>query len=175
MGYRYMKNLIQQLNSKSTLIKEDGEVCGGAVGAGAVAGVQLPLFAAMVKRSIPTTPKLIKYSDSSSKAKTPTKKKGKLKIREAFYSISEDFPNQSSGTGSFDTSSAISKLKSLEDKESVDYRDTATFGLVDSNGEIVRVTIPSDQAQGFEQDIQHFLGDRDEAEAAPEIAEVLLI
>ncbi|MCK9369624.1 hypothetical protein M0R04_06925 [Candidatus Dojkabacteria bacterium] len=166
-----MTPLIQQLNSKqdiSKIIKEDGDggCAMGAVGAGSVAGFAMPMFASMMKRAIPSKPRIIKYSNHKKK------KKGTLGIREAFYSITEDV-GQANGPGSFNTTDAISKLKSLEDKESVDYRDTATFGLVDSNKNIVRVTIPSDQAQGFEQDIQHVLGDRDESDPAPEIAEIL--
>ncbi len=168
-----MTPLIQQLNSKkntSKIIKEDGDgggCVGGAVGAGSVAGFAMPMFASMVKRAIPSKIEVITYSNS----KKNKKKKGKLGVRESFYALSEG-SSDSSGN-SFDTTDAISKLKSLEDKESVDYRDTATFGLVDNNKNIVRVTIPQEEAQGFEQDIQHFLGDRDESDPAPEIAEVL--
>ena len=168
-----MLKLIKQLNS-ITPPQLDEDAAGGAVGGGAVAAVGMPLFAAMVKRTVPTHPRILKFAKGDERNRPPNKLKKKrgLGIREAFYSLSEDLAVPGADQ-TFDTSEAISKLKALEDKESVDYRDTSTFGLVDNNGDIVRVTVPSDQAQGFEQDIQHFMSDRDEAEAAPEIAEVL--
>lgn len=165
-----MLKLIKQLNSNEHLqINEDGD--GGAVGAGSVASAGMPLFASLVKRSIPTHPRVIKYKNETNTNRKPTKKKG-LGISEKFHTMYEDIAAQGA-TQTYDTSEAISKLKALEDKESVDYRDTSTFGLVDVNGDIVRVTIPADQAQGFEQDLQHFLGDQEDNGDAPEIAEVL--
>lgn len=164
-------NLIKQLNSTSTshqsFITEDA--AGGAVGAGGIATAGMPLFASLVKRVISKHPRIFKISNSEQR---PFKKKKGLGLREAFYHLAEDLASPNANQ-TFDTSEVVSKLKSLEDKESVDYRDTSTFGLVDNKGKIVRVTVPSDQAQGFEQDIQHFLGDRDESEQAPEIAELL--
>lgn len=166
-------NLIKQLNLNATKPKifneDDGGGACGAVGAGSIASNSMPLFASLVKRSIPKHPRVIKYSNSE--YRKPKKKKG-LGISEAFYVIWEDIATQGAEQ-TYDTSDAIAKLKSLEDKDSVDYRDTATFGLVDADGGIVRVTVPSDQGENFEQDIQHFLSDQDETEDAPEIAEVL--
>lgn len=167
-------NLLKQLNSTPTsptsVVSEDG--AGGCTGAGSIAGgATMPLFATLVKRTIPKHPRIIQYSNSA----VPTsKKKGKkiIGIREAFYKLSEDM--QGSDTDpNFNPTEIISKLKSLENKESVDYRDTTTFGLVDSNDAIVRVTLPVDQAEGFEQDLQHYMSDRDETEKTPEIAEIL--
>ncbi len=166
-----MTSLKQRINSIKQL-HEDG--AGGAVGAGSIAAGAMPLFTNMIQRSASATsiPKVIQYSKTGLPKNSQKKKttKGKLNIREAFYSISE---GMGGSEGAFDNTEVISKLKGLENKESVDYRDTSTFGLVDANGDIVRVTIPTDQAQGFEQDIQHMLGDRDESEPSPEIAEVL--
>lgn len=157
--------LIRQLNSHANTnpsdIKEDA--AGGAVGAGGVAGFAMPLFASMIKRNISKKPRIIKYSNDE----TSKRKRKGLKLHEMITSLSEQDDQN------FDTTEVISKLKSLEDKESVDYRDTSTFGLVDTNGGIVKVTIPSDQAQGFEQEIQYFLSGRDESEQAPEVAEIL--
>jgi hypothetical protein len=163
--------LIQQLNSKSQQINEEG--AGGCVGAGSIAACATPLLASMVKRSVPNSIQIIKFSNSGLPTYPQHKQKKKgMGIKEAFYAISEE-ASLPTNSDSFDANQAISKLKSLEDKESVDYRDTSTFGLVDNNGDIVRVTIPTEQAEGFEKDIQHFLGNRDESEPAPEIAEVL--
>lgn len=166
-------NLIKQLNSIAVtppLLNEDA--AGGAVGAGSVAAAAMPLFASLVKRTVPSHPRIIKYSSGQVHNSLNKRRKKSLGLREAFYTISEDMGSSDQHVN-FDQTEVLSKLKSLEDKESVDYRDTATFGLVDSNGAIVRVTVPNDQAQGFEQDIQHFLGDRDESEPSPEVAEVL--
>lgn len=172
MGLKTM-NLIKQLNANIKAvqpIKEDA--AGGAVGAGAIAVSAMPLLTSLVKRTLPKHPRIIKYSSGQVHNSFNQKRKKSLGLREAFYTISEDM-GSSDATQNFDSSEVLSKLKSLEDKESVDYRDTATFGLVDSNGAIVRVTVPTDQSQGFEQDIQHFMTDRDESDPSPEIAEVL--
>ena len=160
-------NLIKQLNSLPPVIKEDA--AGGSTGGGSIAAASMPLFSTLVQRAVPKHPRIINFGST----KKPKTKKPGVGLKEAFYSLHEDLSKPDNTDTSFDTSEVISKLKSLEDKESVDYRDTSTFGLVDGNGDIVRVSIPTDQAQGFEQDIQRFLGSRDESEQAPEIAEVL--
>lgn len=166
-------NLIQQLNSytPTPIVNEDG--AGGCTGAGGIASASMPLFSTIVKRTTPisTTPRVIKYSNADER-KRKIKNKKILGIREAFYALSEDMEGTDNDP-KFNPTEVISKLKSLENKESVDYRDTSTFGLIDSNNAVVRITIPTEQAEGFEQDIQHFLSDRDEAEKAPEIAEIL--
>lgn len=162
--------LIKSLN-KLPKLNEDG--AGGAVGAGAVAGAAMPLFSTLVKRNLPSQPhpRIIKFADTF-KPKKGKKSKPKLGIREAFDTIFEDLSPDRTNSN-FDQSEVIAKLKSLEDKESVDYKDTVTFGLVDTNGDIVKVTIPKDQSSGFEQDIQYFMGEYEESDQTPEIAEIL--
>lgn len=164
--------LLKSFTTTNQTIAEDA--AGGSTGAGSIASnFSMPLFSTLLSRTVPTKPRLIKYSNEQSKAfKKPKKKNKGLGIRESFYRISEDLTGTNSNQSS-DTANIISKLKSLEDQESVDYRDTTTFGLVDNKGEIIRVTLPKDQSEGFEQDIQRFLSDRDESEQAPEIAEIL--
>lgn len=162
-----MMDLIKKLNTLPPTLAEDA--AGSSVGAGSIGAVGLPLFAKLVNRTKTASPRLIKYGSVPVTKKT---KKG-IGLKEAFASVHEDFPSPKSAADNFDSGDVISKLKSLENKESTDYRDTVSFGLVDANGGIVKVTVPSDQGQSFEQDIQHFLGDTDEAESAPEIAEVL--
>lgn len=158
-----MMNLIQKLNSKQ-LIKE--EAAGGAVGAGCIAATPMVLIGSLIKRNIPKTPKVIKFTNPNPTSKVEYKKIG---IKESFYKLHE----AESSKENFDASGIVAKLKSLETREDTDVKDTSTFGLVDSTGQIIKVTVPSDQATSFEQDIQHFMSDRDESEQAPEIAEVL--
>lgn len=156
-------NLIQKLNSKQ-LIKE--EAAGGAVGAGSIAATPMVLLGSLIKRNKPKTPKVIKFTNPNPTTNVEYKKIG---IKECFYKLHE----AESSKENFDASGIVAKLKSLETREDTDVKDTSTFGLVDNNGQIIKVTVPSDQATSFEQDIQHFMSDRDESEQAPEIAEVL--
>lgn len=166
-------NLKNYYTSAATTKALQEDAAGGAIGAGSIAVNAMPMFSTFVSRSIPKHPRIIKYSSGEVKNRFTKKSKKGLGILETFYNLSEEFTGSNDKDNNFDSTQVISKLKALEDKESVDYRDTATFGLVDSNGAIVRVTVPNDQAQGFEQDIQYFLGDRDESEQSPEIAEIL--
>jgi hypothetical protein len=159
------------------LKKVNEDAAGGAVGGGAVAAFAMPMFASLVKRNIPTTPKIIKYG------KTKKEKKARsLGLGEAFNTLMEFDPNaganpspdeQSTGTGNFDTSEVISKLKSLETKEKTDNRDTTVFGLEDDNGGTVRVTVKNEQAAEFEKALQNYMSDIDDDEDVPEIAEML--
>ncbi|MGZ8924419.1 MAG: hypothetical protein ACXW2E_00915 [Nitrososphaeraceae archaeon] len=154
--------LIKKINSIiNQQVNEDDAGSTGAVSACDVASSSMPLFATLVKRNIPSHPRIIKFSTQ--------KKPKKFK----FHNILNGLTEQMANNPDFDTSEVVAKLKSLENQESVDYRDTTIFGLVDNNGKIIKVTLPNDQSQGFEQDIQHFLGARDETEQAPEVAEIL--
>ncbi len=160
--------LIKTLNRLPTQINEDSSGSSGATGSSAVASAAMPLFKSLVKRTPTTHPRVLKLANSP---KIKDTKKLKLGIREAFHMLEDLAPDRNSQN--FDASEILSKLKSLEDKESVDYKDTVTFGLVDSNGGIVKVSIPKDQATSFEQDIQHMMGEYEEDEPTPEIAEIL--
>ena len=162
-------NLLKTLNSLPTPVQED--CAGGAVGGsgGAIASFGTPLLASMVNRSIPKKPKIINFG--SDYKFTKKRKKNSLGLSEAFHMLEDFSPDRNDKD--FDSSEVLSKLKSLEDKESVDYKDTVTFGLVDTNVGIVKVSIPKDQASSFEQDLQHLMGEYSEKEPTPEIAEIL--
>ncbi len=146
-----------------------GDVGGGVVSATSMSTVPSSLFKSIVTRPTSNKPKVIKYGSVRYR-----KRKDKIAEHKLInlFKVMENF-----GPGpkedSFDSAEVLAKLKKLEDKESVDYRNTTSFGLVDSKGGIVRVTIPKDQAQSFEQDLHNFLGEYKESEPAPEIAEVL--
>ena len=161
-------DLLKTVNNAAARLKEDA--AGGAVGAGGVAAAATPLFASMVKRSVPDAPK----PDTKKKSK---KKKG-LGLQEAFDDMgmqgqvdpSAGSPRASSDP-SFDASGVVSKLKGLENKEKQDYRDTVSFGLEDDNGGLVRVSVRTEQAQDFEKALQAYMvNDEDEN---LEIAEIL--
>lgn len=147
-------------------INEDAS--GGAVGAGAVGGYSMPLFSSLVKRN-------------AVKIKPVTKnvKKRGLGLKEAYASLIEDLnPDSVGGTSApgtdFDASGVIAKLKSLENREKSDNRDTITFGLEDDDGGLVRVIVKSEEAEDFERALQSFLVDREQEEQdIPEIAEIL--
>lgn len=155
---------------KKKIIEEDA--VGGACGAGSIAAFSMPLFSTIVKRSIPSSSssiQLIKYKNPAIKKK----KKKSIGLREAFFSAMSESLNSVPEDDSFDSADVIAKLKSLESKENTDYKNVSTFGLVDSKEQVVRITIPSEQAESFERDIQQYLGNRDESQRVPEIAEIL--
>jgi hypothetical protein len=158
--------LIKTLNSLPIQTNEDS--ASGATSGGAIAVSSMPLFASLVKRTLPTHPRVIKIANQLEPKKP---QKNKLGISEAFHVLEDLSPDRNNQN--IDTSEILSKLKSLEDKEAVNYKDTVTFGLVDNNGGIVKVSIPKDQSTSFEQDIQHLMGEYDESEPTPEIAEIL--
>lgn len=170
---KLLKSINQNVAAQAKQVVEDAAA--GAVAASGVAGGMMPLFSMMVQRNKPVAPPVeeVKYEEEK-----PAKKKG-LGLSEAYKIISEELTDGSAtGTegaagSNFDTSEVISKLKGLENKEKADYRDTVTFGLEDSDGQIVRVIVKNDQAQDFEKSLQAFMSDQDEDEAMPEIAEIL--
>lgn len=169
---KLLKSINQNVAARAKQVVEDAAA--GAVAASGVAGGMMPLFSMMVQRNKPVVPPVeeIKFEEK------PAKKKG-LGLSEAYKLISEELTDGSAtGTegaegSNFDTSEVISKLKGLENKEKADYRDTVTFGLEDSDGQIVRVIVKNDQAQDFEKSLQAFMADQEEDEAMPEIAEIL--
>lgn len=150
-------------------LKEEG--AGGAVGGGAVSGVAMPLFAKLIKRTVNNTEET---SDNSSK-KEHKKPKNK-KLSEYFAVVVEDI---TAGAGaaanpSYDKTETISRLKSLERKETVERTETQSFGLEDENGNVVRVTVKKEQAPQFEKALEQFLSSADERNGEiPEIAEIL--
>lgn len=163
--------LLKQLNDNAKAhIAEDM----GAVGAGAVSAMAMPLFATLVKSNKPS--KKVKVVDSPLVALT--KKKPTLGIAEAFKSMNEgdDFSAGTPAAGAdsgFDNSEVMARLKGLEQKEKVDNRDTVSFGLEDDNGGVVRVVIKNDQAQDFERALQSLMANQEADEEQMEIAEIL--
>lgn len=164
-------NLIKEINSltqSTTPILEDA---GTVVTANSIAASPLPLISNIIKRPMSdTSPKVINFGSKRYKPKSKNKLSD-FNLKSLFKVVESLGPDK--GTEGVDTTGIISKLKNLENKESVDYRDTVTFGLVDSNDGTVKVTVPRDQSAGFEQDLHHFLGAYSESDPSPEIAEVL--
>lgn len=164
--------LIKQLNSniKQTLIREDAT--GGASAAGDVAGFAMPLFSKLVQRNKP------KKKVAVVQSRLAPKKKTELGLAEAAKSLRE-FEGDENMAGSqkaqdnFDSAEVIAKLKSLENKEKIDQRDTVAFGLEDEDGNTVRVTIRQEQAQDFERALQGMMASQEVDEPVPEIAEIL--
>lgn len=165
--------LIKEINShqrSTTSLQEDD--CGGgvAVSAGNVAVHPMPLLSNIATRQQFKSPKVIKYGSAKYKNKSKNKL-GDFSLSNLFKVVEGFGPDK--GNDDFDSSSVLQALKRLENKEAVDYRDTVTFGLVDSNEQIVKVTIPREQSSSFEQELNHVMGDQSESGASPEIAEVL--
>lgn len=154
------------------IISEEG--AGGAVGGGAIASFAMPLLSQAIKRPIQT------YKVATSK-KTKSKKKSKFSVKESLLtalgesgmnSLVDQGSTRKPAVGDFDAQGVLSKLKAAEKKESIDRRNTETFGLEDDKGRLVRVTVPVDQADNFEQVLQHIVSKRDENEPT-EVAELL--
>lgn len=152
---------------KQSRVKRIDEDCGGAVGAGAVAGTRGLLFSApqsMIKRFTADFTK--DYNVKPAKAEKKTKKKKSLGLGEAFAALRED--------EQFDQTEVISKLKSLETKEKSDARDVVSFGVEDDEGQVVRVSVRAEQAEEFEKALQSVMAEMEEEEdSKAEIAEVL--
>jgi hypothetical protein len=148
-------------------LKEDA--AGGAMGAGAIGAFSMPLFSSIVRRSNAAStkqpPKIIKY-----KKRAPVKAPFSFGLKEAMQRVFENDPT--APTPDFDTTEVIAKLKSLENHEKQDMRDTTTFGLEDDAGALIRVTVRGEQAEEFEKQLHALMTNSDEEEL-PEIAEIL--
>lgn len=162
-------NLLKQMTNKPkqkvSIVREND-----ATAAGDVAGAFAPLMGAntMIKRINDAT---IKKSVKKKTKKSVKENDGQttLGLLDAYKKIVAE-----GGESEFDQSAVISKLKSLEDKEKVDVRDTVTFGIQDDNEQVVRVTIRAEQAEEFEKALQAVMAEMDEDEnSKTEIAEVL--
>lgn len=160
-------SLLKTVN-KMAEIKRRIVECDATV-AGDVAGAAAPLMGAntMIKRINDAT-----INKSAAKAKPkkvkPAAIKEGLNLKAAFSALREG------GEEQFDQTSVIAKLKSLEDKEKTDIRDTTVFGIEDDDGQVVRVTVRADQAVEFEKALQGVMAEFEEDDtASTEIAEVL--
>lgn len=159
-------NLLKSFSKQQTglrVVREDA-----ATSAGDVAGSRGLIFNApdsMIKRF--TADFTQDYNKKPDSKKKPAKSSG-LGLKEAFASLSEG------GEEQFDQTEVISRLKSLENREKVDARDTVTFGIEDDNGQVVRVSVRSEQSEEFEKALQAVMAEMNEDEnSKTEIAEVL--
>lgn len=164
-----LKSINKSADIKRRIVKENG-----VTGAGDVAGARGLLFNApnsIIKRL--TNDMTKDYNKPAAPAVKKEKKKKAnvkegLRLGEAFAALHEG------GEDEFDQSEVISRLKSLEDKEQADIRDTATFGIEDENGQVVRVIVRNEQAVEFEKALQSVMAEMEEDEnTKSEIAEVL--
>lgn len=139
-----------------------------AIVAGDIAGGHMPLFSTLVKRKLPTQPKVIRYSDNTPKN---IKKRKPLYMLQALR-LSESL-GADKGSDGFNISAVMSKLKGLENKESVDRRDIASFGLTDEKGKIIRVSVPKDQADNFEKELQQIMRYQERKQDQLDVADIL--
>ncbi len=144
----------------SIIIEEDA-----GVGAGDVSAVQMPLFNTLLKRPISKKPQIIRYSDDKKLKKSSLNLLKTLGLSEALIPDKPD--------ANFNLDAVMAKLKGLEDKESVDTRDVVSFGLNDSSGAVVKVSVPRDQADSFEQELEHILQYQQNKHEDLDIAEIL--
>lgn len=157
------------------------EDAGGAVGAGAVASFAMPLLSQAIKRPVTKVktkkPKVAKKSygiGTSLKAVFEAgPEAGMAGMGDISNAAGLGGPSATNPSDEFDQAGVFAKLKAAEKKESVDRRDTTTFGLEDENGKLVRVTVPNDQADKFEQVLQTVVSRQDEDMDNAEIAELL--
>lgn len=156
--------------NKMSLLKELLEgAAGGATGGGATTSGNIASnpwggsFTKMISRTV-----------KSPKVKKPKKRKNVYESLDLKGLLEDD-------ETSFDPNDVISKLKSAEKKMKSD-GDTATFGLEDENGKIVRVTVKADQSKDFEaalgsmlssEENDEFNDEENEVVNSAEIAEIL--
>lgn len=142
-----------------------------AVGAGDVCATSMPLFATMAARDIKQrakipTPKIIKFGNR------------KIKIPKLSFGIKEAMENafgdqyKDTANPEFDSTEIIDKLKSIE-KGDAETTSVVSFGLEDDNGDIVRVSVPSEQGDDFERALQSILANKERDNEKTEIAEIL--
>lgn len=141
---------------------------GGATGAGAVAGHAGSLFGGGVVRR--------KASRHLRKAMRliPSTSEPILKHQNIW---NWRLIGESSGSKTFNTADVMSKLAAAE-KYSRLAQDTTAFGLEDSDGNVIKVMVPTEQAEEFEDALATLLGGTKEDEngeetTGVEIAEVL--
>lgn len=134
--------------------KLNEEVAGGAIGAASIAAVPMPLLQSMQQRKTP------KYKVVKLKFKQPA-------VKSLFHTVFEAAPQE------FDRAQVINRLKALEAKNISQHQDVTQFGLVDADGQVVRVSVKSDQAEEFEQHLRQVLADVEKDGETPDVAELL--
>lgn len=137
------------------------------VSAGDVAGGHTTLFSpnSMIKRiNDDAVKQAVAFTQPTKKKKKADKPKKK--------SLAEQFDDMQSS--SFDRTSVISQLRSLElDNKAAD-ANTVVFGLEGDDGQIVRVAVAAEDAEGFESAMQSAMQSADESdETGVDLAELL--
>lgn len=149
---------------------EDAAAGAVSAGGGDVAGFATPLFARLTKRELPTKIKIERKKKKPKNVKTNT-----LSVKEAYNKLMEFDDAHRRGQSTYDNTEVISKLKSIENKNSVNKNESQAFVLDDDDGNSVKIWVKADQAANFENALNAFLSDnlRDDKHGAPEIAEIL--
>lgn len=131
-----------------------------ATSAHSVAGVRLPLGFGKGKKS-------------NKKKKSKKKTNGPVGNVYSFKFFSEDTDVDSN----FDSADVISKLKDSAKKAKIEGEGTTAFALEDEEGRMIKVWVPDDQADDFQDSLEQALNgnddDDDEENTETEIAEVL--
>jgi len=162
-------NLKQHLGAVTALKVTESD----AVTAGDVAGCATPLLSSIARRNLVADAE--KFTSATATKQKTKKKRVRLAELMSFF-LNEEEQQEEVTTphkNDFDEDEVTARLKSFEDKEKVDHRDTVTFGLEDENKNLVRVTIGRDKADEFEKYLNSTIGDVDNNGKSQEIAEIL--
>lgn len=146
------------------------EAAGGSVGAGSIAVVQGSLLSNLAKRSLAKAPKpeTLKLNDDTS-FKTQNKKQRQT-LKQLLAKISKFTESLEPN----DASSIMDKLRGMERDNATVAQDVVVFGLEDDNGNVVKVSIPTDQSGDFEVELRDQIKlNNGEGQPAIEIAELL--
>ena len=151
---------------KDLLETAAGATTAGATAASSVAGYRAPLFSKKKKK---------KDKKHIIRRGPPVSTYGFKFVGEHFTLT--DFLSEKVGGDDIDTSDVIAKLKAAEKSAEYENDDTTAFALEDENGKMVKVWVPSEQADDFQSALEMALSKNDEDEneenSALEIAEVL--
>lgn len=135
------------------------EAADGAVSAGDVSSVALPLMASVQKRTL----------------KKPRYKVQRIQFNQKPFQILKMFEAMNAATMSqeFDRTEVVNKLKNIEVNNPDNNKNSTTFGLEDDDKNVIRVSVLSDQADEFERTLRALLSDIEAEGEMPDIAEIL--
>lgn len=135
------------------------EAAEGAVSAGDVSSVALPLMASVQKRTL----------------KKPRYKVKRITFNQKPFQFLKMFEDMNAATMAqeFDRTEVINKLKNIEANNGNENKNSTTFGLEDDDKNVIRVTVQSDQADEFERTLRSILTDVETEGEVPDIAEIL--
>lgn len=135
------------------------EAADGAVSAGDVSSVALPLMASVQKRTL----------------KKPRYKVQRITFNQKPFQILKMFEDMNAATMAqeFDRTEVINKLKNIEVNNGNENKNSTTFGLEDDDKNVIRVAVLSDQADEFERTLRSILTDVEAEGEMPDIAEIL--